>query len=63
MFALSDGAALWLTIGVDADRRGKQYIDGFEPDEAIRGGDKVAPDGRDPVLQGALQWLSSAPQR
>jgi carboxyl-terminal processing protease len=55
---LSDGAAMWLTIGVDADRTGKQYIDGFDPDDAIRGADTVVPDGRDPVLQAALRWLS-----
>jgi hypothetical protein len=63
VFALSDGAAMWLTIGVDADRTGRQYIDGFDPDEAIRGSDKVVPDGEDPVLQGALRWLSGVPQR
>jgi carboxyl-terminal processing protease len=59
VFALSDGAAMWLTIGVDADRTGKQYIDGFAPDEAIRGGDKALPDAQDPVLQAALRWLSA----
>jgi carboxyl-terminal processing protease len=57
---LSDGASIWLTIGVDADRTGKQYMDGFDPDEAIRLGDKVLPDDQDPVLQGALRWLSRA---
>jgi hypothetical protein len=62
-FALSDGAVMWLTIGVDADRTGKQYIDGFDPDEAIHGADKVVPDNQDPVLQGALRWLMSAPSR
>jgi len=57
---LSDGAAMWLTIGVDADRTGKQYIDGFGPDEAIRGAETAVPDGQDAVLQAALQWLNSA---
>jgi carboxyl-terminal processing protease len=60
---LSDGAAMWLTIGVDADRTGKQYIAGFDPDEAIRGRDRVVPDAEDPVVQGALRWLSGGPQR
>ena len=55
---LSDGAAMWLTIGVDADRTGKQYMEGFDPDDVIRLGDKVLPDDQDPVLQGALRWLS-----
>ncbi len=63
VFELSDGATMWLTIGVDADRTGTQYIDGFAPDEAIRGGDKVVPDGQDPVLQGALRWLTGLPRR
>ena len=60
---LSDGATMWLTIGVDADRTGTQYLDGFDPDETIRGGDKGVPDGQDPVLQGALRWLSGLPRR
>jgi C-terminal processing protease CtpA/Prc len=55
---LSDGATMWLTIGVDADRTGKQYMEGFDPDDVIRLGDKVLPDDQDPVLQGALRWLS-----
>jgi carboxyl-terminal processing protease len=57
---LSDGASMWLTIGVDADRTGKQYMEGFDPDEEIHLGDQILPDDRDPVLQGALRWLSRA---
>jgi len=57
---LSDGASMWLTIGVDADRTGKQYFAGFDPDEVIRLGDKVLPDDQDPVVQGALRWLGRA---
>ena len=57
---LSDGASMWLTIGVDADRTGKQYMEGLDPDEVIRLGDKILPDDQDPVLQGALRWLSRA---
>ncbi len=56
-FALSDGASMWLTIGVGADRSGKQYLDGFAPDEVIHYGDKIVPDDKDPVLQAALKWL------
>jgi len=59
-FALSDGASLWLTIGVQADRTGRQYPDGLWPDELIRLGDKILPADQDPVLQAALQWLSRA---
>jgi carboxyl-terminal processing protease len=49
---LSDGASMWLTIGVDADRTGKQYIEGFDPDEVIRLGDTILPDDQDPVIAG-----------
>lgn len=61
-FALSDGAALWLTVGVQADRSGHQYIDGIAPDELIQSDGKMLPDAQDPVLQQALLWLSHAPQ-
>jgi carboxyl-terminal processing protease len=60
---LSDGASMWLTIGVDADRTGKQYLNGFDPDEAIQGSGKIVPDGEDAVVQGALRWLSGGPPR
>ena len=56
-FALSDGASMWLTIGVQADRSGKQYLNGLAPDEEVRPGDKTIPDAGDPVLQAALKWL------
>jgi hypothetical protein len=51
---------MWLTIGVDADRTGTQYMEGFDPDELIKLGDEVLPDDQDPVLQGALRSLSRA---
>jgi carboxyl-terminal processing protease len=57
---LSDGASMWLTIGVDADRTGKKYLEGFGPDEEILLGDHIPPDDQDPVLQGALRWLNGA---
>ena len=63
VFQLSDGASMWLTIGVDADRTGKQYMQGFDPDEVIQFGDQILPDDRDPVLQGAIRWLSRAAQQ
>lgn len=57
---LPDGASLWLTVGVDRDRNGKQYLAGFHPDEVIRLGDKILPDDQDPVVQGAFAWLERA---
>ncbi len=60
VFALSDGAVMWLTIGTQADRNGKQYPDGLAPDEFVAGGDKVLAPAQDPVVQDALRWLNSA---
>ena len=57
---LSDGASMWLTIGVAADRKGRQYLEGLDPDEEIHLGNQVLPDDQDPVLQGALRWLNHA---
>jgi carboxyl-terminal processing protease len=57
-YALPDGAALWLTIGVQADRTGKQYPNGLAPDDPIPGGNKILPDDQDRTLQAALQWLN-----
>jgi carboxyl-terminal processing protease len=60
VFALSDGASLWLTVGVQADRTGKQYPDGLAPDETILARNQIVPDDQDPVLQAALRWLNRA---
>ncbi len=60
MFALSDGAVMWLTIGTQADRSGKQYPDGLAPDEFVAGDDKALVPAQDPVVQAALRWLNSA---
>jgi hypothetical protein len=60
---LSDGASMWLTIGVAADRTGRQYLEGLDPDEEIHLGNQVPPDDQDPVLQGALRWLNHATVR
>lgn len=63
VFALSDGASMWLTIGVQADRSGKQYLNGLGPDEVIQYGDEILPDDKDPVLQAALKWLNRTSQQ
>jgi carboxyl-terminal processing protease len=55
---LSDGASMWLTIGIDADRNGKQYIDGLTPDEAFPTATQAMQPSNDPVVQAALDWLS-----
>lgn len=53
--ALSDGASLWLTVGVQADRTGKQYLEGLDPDEVVTEGGAA-------VVQAALQWLRGTAQ-
>lgn len=57
-FALSDGASIWLTVSVQADRTGKEYLDGLSPDEAFPAATQVMPPSSDPVVQAALDWLS-----
>jgi carboxyl-terminal processing protease len=57
-FQLIDGATMWITIGVQADRTGRQYTDGLAPDEEIPVGDKVPPEDQDRVLQAGLAWLA-----
>jgi carboxyl-terminal processing protease len=58
VFVLSDGAAMWLTIGVNADRTGKQYMNGLNPDEEVKGVAQIVPPDQDPVVQRAADWLS-----
>ncbi|HEY0796465.1 MAG TPA: S41 family peptidase, partial [Acidisarcina sp.] len=58
VFNLPDGAAMWLTIGVDADRTGKQYMNGIDPDEVIKQPERAVPADQDPVVQRALIWLT-----
>ena len=61
-FALSDGASMWLTIGVQADRTGKMYPDGLAPDQSFPSENQVRPLAEDPVVQAALDWLSHTPE-
>jgi len=56
--ALPDGAYLSLTVGIQADRNGKEYLDGLGPDELIPNADQAHSDEQDQPLQGALWWLS-----
>jgi carboxyl-terminal processing protease len=61
-FQLSDGASMWLTIGVQADRTGKQYTNGLAPDQAFPDDNQVHLPAQDPVVQAALDWLCRAPE-
>jgi hypothetical protein len=63
-FKLDDGAELYLTTAIDADRSGKAYPDGFTPDQVIAVNSANIPqEGSDPVVLAAQTWLvaSSTP--
>ena len=60
-FQLSDGASMWLTIGVDADRTGKQYLNGLDPDEIVKGPNQPVAPENDPVVMHAVKWLDKNP--
>jgi carboxyl-terminal processing protease len=61
VFKLSDGASMWLTIGVDADRTGKQYLDGLDSDETVKGPNPPVSPENDPVVMHAVKWLDRNP--
>jgi len=61
VFKLTDGASIWLTVGVDADRTGTQYTNGLDADETVKGPDQPVSTDRDPVVMHAVKWLSSNP--
>ena len=57
-FKLDDGAELYLTTAIDADRTGKSYPNGFTPDEIIPFNSSTMPQtSNDPVVLAAQTWL------
>jgi carboxyl-terminal processing protease len=57
-FKLDDGAELYLTTAIDADRSGKAYPDGFTPDQVISfNGGSMPLENNDQVLVAAQVWL------
>lgn len=57
-FKMDDGAELYLTTAIDADRSGKAYPDGFTPDQVIATNSANIPqEGSDPVVLAAQSWL------
>ena len=56
-FKLSDGAELYLTTAIDADRTGKAFPDGFTPDEVFPSTSTMPQEAKDPVVLGAQTWL------
>jgi carboxyl-terminal processing protease len=56
-FKLDDGAELYLTTAIDADRTGKQFPDGFTPDQVFPSTTVMPPENNDPVVLAAQTWL------
>ncbi len=56
-FKLDDGAELYLTTAIDADRTGKQFPDGFTPDQVFPSTTVMPPESSDPVVLAAQTWL------
>lgn len=59
-FKLDDGAELYLTTAVDADRSGKPYPDGFTPDQVFPSTTVLPQEASDPVVLAAESWLTGS---
>ena len=58
MHQFPDGAALFLCEGIEADRTGKLYPEGLDPDEKLPEPETRPAEENDVVLVAAEQWLS-----
>jgi carboxyl-terminal processing protease len=56
-FKLDDGAEIYLTTAIDADRSGKTYPDGITPDQIFPASASMPLEANDPVVQAAQSWL------
>ena len=56
---LSDGALLLLCSSVEADRTGRRYPDGLDPDAALPAPDSRPAEDVDAVIQAAEYWMLS----
>jgi hypothetical protein len=56
---LSDGAMLLLCTSVAADRTGRRYPDGLDPDTALPAPDSRPAEDADAVIQAAEDWILS----
>jgi carboxyl-terminal processing protease len=58
-YPLSDGAALFLCVGIEADRTGHRYPDGLDPDTKLPAPDSRPTEEKDAVLQAAEDWIAA----
>ncbi len=54
---LSDGATLYLCSSVEADRTGKRYEDGIDPDVDLAAPNSTPEEEQDAVVRAAEKWL------
>ena len=56
-YELSDGASLFLCVGIEADRAGHRYPDGIDPDVKLPAPATRPAEEKDAVLQAAEDWI------
>ena len=59
MYPLSDGAQLFLCVGIEADRTGHRYLDGIDPDVKLPAPDSRPTEDKDAVIQAAEEWIAA----
>jgi carboxyl-terminal processing protease len=57
-FKLDDGAEIYLTTAIDADRAGKPYPDGFTPDQMVPSPGTIPQPNSDQAILAAQSWLA-----
>jgi carboxyl-terminal processing protease len=57
-YPLSDGAVLFLCNGIEADRTGKIYPDGLDPDVKIEEPEVRPSENQDQAIRAAEEWLT-----
>jgi len=57
-FKLDDGAEIYLTTAIDADRTGKPFPDGFTPDQIVPSPGAMPQPNNDQAVLAAQSWLA-----
>jgi carboxyl-terminal processing protease len=57
-FKLDDGAEIYLTTAIDADRTGKPFPDGFTPDQLVPSPGSMPQPNNDQAVLAAQSWLA-----
>jgi carboxyl-terminal processing protease len=58
-YPLSDGAALFLCVGIEVDRTGQRYPDGIDPDVKLPALDSRPEEEKDAAVQAAEDWIAA----